>query len=376
MLAAWRCGACGLGCRNKKQCAKCGTAYCDAKCQKLHWKRGHKADCPAVAVVGVEQFSAAREADAAAAAAERDAEDAPDGACCYVCLDGGAGLARGCACRGAAGFAHVGCLARSAEVDIGDGLDHWHTCRNCRQPYHGAVQLALGRACWRRHASAPPDDRRRAAALNVLGNALTRNGRHAEALPAREAALELCLAHHGDSADAALCARSSLANSLHGCGRADEACALRRSVYGTRARADGGKGPSRPTLAAALDYAISLSELGAFREAQRLLRAVFPAARASLGATDVVTIALGHCLARALTTDDDSVQTDVEEMEVGDVLEAVALMECTHEASRRVYGGAHPTTIDVAAGLDRARNALAVKTSSMLVTSGTGGDNY
>ena len=53
-------------------------------------------------------------ASAALAAAADFAGAAPEGARCYICLEGGAGLVRGCACRGTAGYAHVGCLAAHA----------------------------------------------------------------------------------------------------------------------------------------------------------------------------------------------------------------------------------------------------------------------
>ena len=46
--------------------------------------------------------------------------DDTEGQTCYICMDGTAeeGLVRGCACRGAAGVAHVSCLARQAQVAV------------------------------------------------------------------------------------------------------------------------------------------------------------------------------------------------------------------------------------------------------------------
>mmetsp|Transcript_6527 Transcript_6527/g.14345 ORF Transcript_6527/g.14345 Transcript_6527/m.14345 type:complete len:103 (+) Transcript_6527:377-685(+) len=45
--------------------------------------------------------------------------DVPEGATCWICLcgsnDDDEPLLRGCACRGDAGYAHVSCLADSAE---------------------------------------------------------------------------------------------------------------------------------------------------------------------------------------------------------------------------------------------------------------------
>ena len=69
---------------------------------------------------GCNQDDANEAATAAANAAAADfAGAAPEGARCYICLEGGAGLVRGCACRGTAGYAHVGCLAAHAMELVG-----------------------------------------------------------------------------------------------------------------------------------------------------------------------------------------------------------------------------------------------------------------
>ena len=88
--------------------------------------------------------------EAVSVAVEKCAADTA-GQMCFICMDGAAeeGLVRGCACRGAAGVAHVSCLARQAQVavergDGGPGFARWHTCGLCEQRYHGVVQCALG----------------------------------------------------------------------------------------------------------------------------------------------------------------------------------------------------------------------------------------
>ena len=84
------------------------------------------------------------------------------GQTCFICMDGAGdeGLVRGCACRGAAGFAHVSCLARLAQVAVergtGPGWDRWHECGLCEQEYHGVVACALGWACWKTYVGRPP----------------------------------------------------------------------------------------------------------------------------------------------------------------------------------------------------------------------------
>ena len=85
--------------------------------------------------------------EASAAAVEKCADDTA-GQTCFICMDAGEeGLVRGCSCRGAAGFAHLSCLALQAQVTVArtdTGWDRWHTCGLCEQPYHGVVACALG----------------------------------------------------------------------------------------------------------------------------------------------------------------------------------------------------------------------------------------
>jgi len=91
------------------------------------------------------------------ALAKQPKTDVPDGARCYVCLDGGDVL-RGCACRGpSAGFAHAGCLAEMAARDEwitseGRGpLSRWTHCGTCNQWFVGALEVEMSRRCWRRY---------------------------------------------------------------------------------------------------------------------------------------------------------------------------------------------------------------------------------
>ena len=105
--------------------------------------------------------------EAAAVAVEACAEDTA-GQTCYICHGEGdedEGLVRGCACRGASGYAHVSCLARLAE-DAGNrelrgaggpGFVRWHTCGLCEQKYHGLVACALGWACWKTYVGRPEE---------------------------------------------------------------------------------------------------------------------------------------------------------------------------------------------------------------------------
>jgi tetratricopeptide (TPR) repeat protein len=108
------------------------------------------------------------------------ATGAPEAARCYICLDGG-DLVRGCACRGPdQGFAHVGCLIQLAEAAEARAranrqlayFDAMSSCGLCKQWFDGKVDIAMGRAVWRRFAGYPKDDKRRFHALRDLGTTL------------------------------------------------------------------------------------------------------------------------------------------------------------------------------------------------------------
>ena len=104
-----------------------------------------------------EQFYADENYKEAVAVAVEACADDTEGQTCYICYGEGdeeEGLVRMCACRGEAGFAHISCLARQAEVTVervgqGRGWQRWHKCGLCEQEYHGVVSCALGWASWK-----------------------------------------------------------------------------------------------------------------------------------------------------------------------------------------------------------------------------------
>lgn len=98
---------------------------------------------------------------------------------CPICLDT-AGRTRasallnvGCACRGAAGRAHLRCLVEYAkpEITVSDSW-RWRGCPTCKQPYTGPVQLGLARTQWALTRHLPGYDDIRVAAAENLAIAL------------------------------------------------------------------------------------------------------------------------------------------------------------------------------------------------------------
>ena len=151
-------------------CAGCQTRYCSERCERYDRRRGgHGKICGAIASGGgAERYHADKKYEEAVAEAVEECADDTEGQTCYICLDGDAeeGLVRMCACRGAAGFAHVSCLAKQAKISWAEAevnlnvnnfeerWGRWHTCGLCEQHCHGVVCCALGWACWKTYFAA------------------------------------------------------------------------------------------------------------------------------------------------------------------------------------------------------------------------------
>ena len=138
-----------------QKCSRCKQAfYCNAGCQREHWKRGgHKQACKE-----------------------------PMG--CSICLDNDGPplpIQGGCGCRAEAGCAHVACRVQAAEHQGLGFHAGWYTCTTCKQQYTGAMQLGLAEALWERHRRKPARNHDRLAAQNMLAGAYMAQGRYAEA---------------------------------------------------------------------------------------------------------------------------------------------------------------------------------------------------
>ena len=275
---------------------------------------------------------------------------------CYICLeavhpDTNEGLVRGCACRGGAGFAHVSCLARQAQVaverDAQIGWPRWMTCRQCEQKYHGVVACALGWACWKTYVGRPETDEIRGCAMNVLGRGLHEAEHDEDALSVQEALLFM-LRRLGVPEETILATQSNLATTYSSLGRKEEASQMYREVYHGALGLLGEE--HAHTLLTANNYANCLFELRRFEEAKELLRKVTPVARRVLGEEDRLTIKMRWTYAEALYLDPDAT--------LDDLREAVATLEDAERIARRVFGGQHPLTVDTEKGVRVSRAKL------------------
>jgi hypothetical protein len=106
-------------------------------------------------------------------------------------------------------------------------------------------------------------------------------------------------------------------------------------------------------VAAANNYAASLSDLKRFEEAKKLLRKMMPVARRVLGENHELMLNLRWCYARALYKDPAAT--------LDDFREAVTTLEDAGRIARRVFGGTHPSVVEIEERLRDARAALAAR---------------
>ena len=302
--------------------------------------------------------------EASAAAVAKCADDTK-GQTCFICMEGihpetNEGLVRGCACRGAASFAHVSCLARQAKVLVAEAEERdldgdafgarwrrWDTCSLCKQDYHGVVACALGWACWKTYVGRPEMDMSRRLAINVLGNGLTEADHDEEALSVREAELSM-LRRRGASECDILGAQNNLAITYAAVGREEQALCLLREVYLGRLKLNGEE--HILTIRAANNYAPFLIRLQRIEEAKSLLLRMVPVARRVLGDSHDLTFRMRWAYAGALYMDEAAT--------LDDLREAVTTLEETARTARRVLGSAHPRTAEIEGHLRQARAAL------------------
>ena len=347
--------------RNK--CGHCKTRYCGRDCQKLHWKGGHRAICQEIKRGGgAERYHANKRCTEAVAVAVEKCADDTAGQTCYICLEDGSeeGIVRGCACRGGAGFAHVSCLAEQAKILVAEAEENnlgedainarwgrWYACRLCEQHYHGVVQCALGWACWKTYVGRPETDQIRGVAMNVLGNGLSSAKHHEDALFVREAQLSMYRRIGADEADL-LTAQSNIAATYRVLDRNEEALGILCDVYFGYAKLEGEE--SARTLQAANNYATSLCNLRHFDEAKALWRKMMPVARRVLGEDHELMLQMRWHYAETLFRDPSATLDDLHE--------AMSMLEETARTARRVFGGAHPTTVGMGRSWQNARAAL------------------
>ena len=346
------CAACGAP-EAKAHCGNCRLAYCGARCQRRHWKSGgHRDRCDDVRRIGLDQYVANAQANAARerAVATYVAEAAT--AACGFCGKGGQ-LLRACdGCEAGAGFFHLECLAAyAATVAARDGarserFQPWFACRACGDDFRGVGRLAVAREAWRVYNGLHPTDLHRVFAMNNLGDALGAMGLHRECLPVREDELAVGRVHFPNHTPQI---EANLARCHTQLGNYAEALRLRRSVVAALQKREGPL--SRMSLEAARGLANALGDAAETEEQRAVLRQLWPRMRRALGDAHATTLSCGAKLAHALVERghacSDSVIAEAEDIlwecleaaragGADDDVTAVAL-EKSLEETRRLY---------------------------------------
>ena len=123
---------------------------------------------------------------------------------------------------------------------------------------------------------------------------------------------------------------------------------MQRDVYFGRSKLFGEEHPE--TVRVANNYALSLLKLQRYTEVKSLLRRTLPVARRVLEKNDRTTLGMQSIYAEALYCDPDAT--------LDNVREAVSTLDDTERTARRVFGGAHPLTVDFGLHLQKSRAAL------------------
>ena len=350
-------------------CAKCDTRYCGAACRHSHWRGGHRGLCPDIRRAGgAEQYNADKKyAEAVAVAVEECAEDT-EGQTCYICLEDGSeeGLVRGCACRGAAGLAHVSCLTKQAKIatdeadpdddDVWDASwDKWTTCGVCKQEHHGVVMNALGWACWKSYVGRPEGNDERRTALTTLSFGISSDTEASICI--HEAHLDCVRRFAPDDEFDLLSAKSNLAVAYKTNGRASEALALEREIY---AKSKEIGEDSVDAIVTVNNLADSLMVTGLFAKARTLVREHLTEASDSIGADHQETLYLRMNYAVSLTYEDENHNEESDdEQDRKDYLEAERVAADVLRRAERIFGSHHPVTDDARAILKDVRKEIA-----------------
>ena len=186
--------------------------------------------------------------------------------------------------------------------------------------------------------------------MTSLGNGLYEADHYEDALSVREADLST-ERRVGAPEENILIVQSNIANTYHVLGRHEEALNLRRDVYSGQLELSGEEHDE--TIRGAVCYAMGLISSRHFKDAKALALKTLPVARRVLGNAHEYTLRMRALYAEALHHDPAATFDDLRE--------AVMTLEDAERILRRVFGGAHPLTVDIENELQDARAALSAR---------------
>ncbi|CAE8629483.1 unnamed protein product [Polarella glacialis] len=246
---------------------------------------------------------------------------------CFVCIEAGADLLRGCACRGtSAGFVHLQCLVEAAQANRAT----WFRCPTCKQEWTGRLGLGIARARYSLVAEMPEEDEDRLDAAMDLTRALSKSGDFAEALQLGHETLTTLRRVSGEEHEDTLRAMSCLAYvHFEMCDEA-EALPLETEILAVKRRMLGNDHPE--TLAAIANLAATYADLSHHDVALPLLTESLEGERRTRGSDHTASIIAMNNLATL-------------HMHMGNAEEALPLYTESVERNQRLLGSQHPNTL-------------------------------
>jgi len=151
----------------------------------------------------------------------------------------------GCACRGAAGLAHLRCRDEAAEalVEQKSSTEWWWKCQTCEQQFTGEMRDGLANAWLSQVCDRAEDDGGRLSAANNLADSLARQGKYDEAEKIEREVLAVMKRVLGAEHSDTLTTAGNLADSLSRQEKYDEAEKMEREVLAVIQRLLGAEHP-------------------------------------------------------------------------------------------------------------------------------------
>ena len=270
---------------------------------------------------------------------------------CVICLSNEGPpypVQGGCACRGAAGFAHVACRATAAfHAQDSAGPKVWWDCMTCKQTFTGETRLLLANI-WLESVTNVPvkDDMDYEEQLNMvveklsmasnLGSALCQAGKYMAAEKIERQVWEKEKEVFGIDHHLTLMSGSNLATTLCELGQYDEAELIEQDVWAKNKETLGNDHPA--TLTSAGNLATTFGNQGKHDEALVIERQVWETEQRVLGVHHPSTLISASNLAVTLS-------------KLGIHDEALLIQHATLIAKKRVFGEDHPGTLDTMGNL-------------------------
>jgi len=218
----------------------------------------------------------------------------------------------------------------------------WLTCSLCEQDYHGAVQCALGWACWKTHLGRPEANGLQMSAMAFLANGLYSSNMLEESL-AIYAACHAMTLRYGFAEDSPECIsiRANMANCHADMGNQLESLDIFRKLHKLKLRTN----EEELCLSSALSLSISLVENTHYAEAKELASAQISVCQRVHGAENHVTLKFRSTYAEAMANDpaaslDDLIEAEETLADVGRVMKRV--LGISHNETQYIYDTALP----------------------------------